>query len=63
MELTRRRFIATVAIVTSALLGGAWQAIGKVLPSRWLAFRPKSFPGKIRPLDEQAVRTHARWRG
>ncbi len=64
MEITRRQFsVMILSIATLCAAGLQWFAT-RSAPSRFLkALRPKSFPGRLRPLDESEIGKEGKWSG
>ena len=64
MEMTRRGFVAALgAAVAGTLAGATWLAV-RLSPRRMVtAVRGRTFPGKLRPLRDEDIRTPGRWAG
>lgn len=64
MELTRRIFMKILLGALAAWLAGAWGLAQRSAPARFVrAIKAHKFPGRLRSLDEAAVRQPARWSG
>jgi hypothetical protein len=64
MELTRRKFGKILAASAVAVLSGVWKVAGRMVPASFIrAVKAKSFPGRIRALDEAEVKGTAKWGG
>lgn len=64
MELTRRTFVKILIGAFAALPAGAWGVAQSSAPVRFVrAITASKFPGRLRPLDDAAVRKPAKWSG
>ena len=64
MELTRRSFGKLLIASFVALATGRFNAIGSSRPARFIrAAIARTFPGKVRPIDDTEIRQHAKWLG
>ncbi|MBI2437848.1 MAG: hypothetical protein HYV36_03425 [Lentisphaerae bacterium] len=63
MELTRRTFGKLLLGALVTVLAGAWGLGRRFAPVGFVRAVRAKFPGKLRRLDEAAVRQPAKWRG
>ena len=64
MEITRRKFSGMLVAGVSAFLTAGWCAVKKTRPVRYIrALRIRTFPGRLRRLDEEEIGTESEWLG
>ena len=62
-DLSRRRFVWIAAGSACAAMAGVLGVAGEKAGKFLRALKPHRYPGKVRPLDDAAVRTRGRWLG
>lgn len=64
VEMTRRRFIQMIASIGILCAGGVrWLAAKTEITHFLRALKARTFPGRVRPLDDDEIRKEGKWQG